>query len=113
MSRLETVAQRVLTPIILEESARIASSDQAAVAMWLQKTALISMLLSSSEQREQGYGLPPSEYRLLYEQSEVQQPLPASMVWIGSYAGPFTLGSMRVTPSATPAHASPVNTSCS
>jgi len=100
MSRLETVAQRVLTPIILGVSTHIDPADQAAVAMWLQKTALTSLLVSSSEQREQGYGLPPSEYRLLYEQSAALEPLPSSMVWIASYAGAFTLGSMQVTPLA-------------
>jgi hypothetical protein len=100
MSRLETLVQPVLTPIILGESARIAPADQAAVAMWLQKTALMSLLVSSSEDREDGYGLPPEEYRLLYEQSEALQPPLPSMFWVASYAGPFTLGSMGVTPLA-------------
>jgi hypothetical protein len=65
MSRLETIAQRVLTPIVLGDSSRIAAADQGAVAMWLHKTVLVSMLMSSSEQREKGHGLPPSEYWLL------------------------------------------------
>jgi hypothetical protein len=50
MSKLETVAQRVLTPLIQGEPGTIALEDQAAIATWAQKTALTSMLLSSKEQ---------------------------------------------------------------
>jgi hypothetical protein len=63
MSRLEDVARRVLTPFILGESGKLARADQGAIAAWLQKTALVAMLVSSEQARAGGYGLPPAEYR--------------------------------------------------
>lgn len=63
MSNLEAVAQRVLAPFIRGESGAIAVEDQAAIATWVQKTALTAMLLSSKEQRDSGYGLDPAEYK--------------------------------------------------
>jgi hypothetical protein len=98
MERLEAVAQRVLTPLILGEPGQIDPADQGAIATWLQKTALVAMLISSAEDREQGYGLPPSEYELLYAQRESMEPLPSSMFWVGRHTGELRLGSVRVTP---------------
>jgi hypothetical protein len=98
MERLEAVAQRVLTPLVLGKPGQIDPADQAAIATWLQKTALVAMLISSVEEREQGYGLPPSEYSLLYEQRESMAPLPASMFWVGQYTGELRKGSVWVTP---------------
>jgi transposase InsO family protein len=98
MESLEQVAQRVLTPLILGEPGRIHQTDQGAVAAWAQKTALVAMLMSSAEDREQGYGLPPSEYELLYQLRDHKTPLPASMFWIGRYTGELKLGSVWVTP---------------
>ncbi|WP_442542587.1 hypothetical protein ACSBOX_11590 [Arthrobacter sp. KN11-1C] len=98
MEGLEQVAHRVLTPLILGEPGGIHQGDQGAVAAWLQKTALVAMLVSSADDREQGYGLPPSEYELLYQLRNDKTPLPASMFWIGRYSGELRLGSVWVTP---------------
>lgn len=98
MGSIEGVAKRVLTPLILGESRHIEEGDQGAIALWAQKTALISMLLSSAEDRAQGYGLPPSEYELLYARRDMLEPLPSSQFWIGRYAGSLQLGSVWVTP---------------
>ncbi|WP_298443129.1 hypothetical protein [Ferrimicrobium sp.] len=87
MSRLEVIANRVLTPLIRGESGSIEPSDQAAIAAWVQKTALVAMLVSSEDDRARGYGLPPSEYSEMYASSEVLEPLPATQVWIGRYSG--------------------------
>jgi hypothetical protein len=94
MGNLEQVAKRVLTPLILGESGLIAQEDQPAIATWLQKTALVSMLLSSAEDREQGYGLPQPEFAALYAQRMELAPLPSSMFWVGRYEGEFRLGSV-------------------
>lgn len=98
MGSLEELAKRVLAPLILGEPGRISAEDQPAIAMWLQKTALVSMLLSSASDREQGYGLPPSEYAALYAQRAALTPLQISMFWVGRYEGELRLGSVWVTP---------------
>jgi hypothetical protein len=98
MSRLEGVAKRVLTPLILGDLAQVEPSDQGAIAAWLQKTALVAMLVSSGEARAQGYGLPRSEYRNLHARRDSAEPLPATHVWIGNYEGHRRTGSVWVTP---------------
>lgn len=100
MGSLEEVAKRVLTPLILGQPGRIAADDQPAIAMWLQKTALVSMLLSSADDRDQGYGLPPLEYAALYAQRSALEPLESSLFWAGRYGGELRLGSVWVTPLA-------------
>ncbi|WP_426763052.1 hypothetical protein ACP3TD_11560 [Pseudarthrobacter sp. 1G09] len=107
MSRLEGTAQRVLTPMILGEPGTIAFEDRAAIAMWIQKTALTAMLVSSQEQRDGGYGLPASEYAALYEQRERMQPLDASRFWVGRYAEADGFSGVRVTPLAIRAPGTP------
>ena len=99
MSRLEAIAQRVLTPFILGEPGAISPEDQGAVAVWDQKTALTAMLVSSQEDREGGYGLPASEYHALYVVRDKAQPLPDSQFWVGRYSG-VRAWSVRVTPLA-------------
>ncbi|WP_181762638.1 hypothetical protein [Pseudarthrobacter sp. B4EP4b] len=98
MSQLEKAAQRVLTPFILGKPGTIAVEDQAVIAMWAQKTALTAMLLSSEKRRDEGYGLAPSEYTALYKQRERMQPLDASRIWVGKYAGTDGFSGVRVTP---------------
>lgn len=98
MSKLETLVQRVLTPLILDEPGTIALDDQAAVATWVQKTALTAMLLSSKEQRENGYGLSPSEYKELYARRELMRPPDASQFWVGRFEGVNGFSAVRVTP---------------
>jgi hypothetical protein len=98
MSRLEVVAQRVLTPLILGGTAHIPQSDHAPIVAWLQKTALVAMLMSSEDERADGYGLPTHEYRALYDQRAAMDPLPATQAWIGRYAGESRLASTWVTP---------------
>ncbi|BBJ39967.1 hypothetical protein SSPO_026850 [Streptomyces antimycoticus] len=99
MSRLEVVAQRVLTPLILGQSGRIEATDQGAIAGWVQKTALTAMLVSSEADRGRGYGLPASEYHELYALRDELRPLPASQFWAGRYEG-VRGWSIRVTPLA-------------
>ena len=97
MSRLESVAQRVLSRLILDEAGMVELSDQSAIAAWVQKTALVAMLVSSEEERASGYGLPVTEYRALYALRDELRPLPASRFWIGRYDGERT-GAAWVTP---------------
>ncbi|MEV7031719.1 hypothetical protein AB0N99_16015 [Streptomyces sp. NPDC093272] len=99
MSRLEVVAQRVLTPLILGQPGRIEAADQGAIAAWVQKTALTAMLVSSEADRGRGYGLPASEYHELYALRNELPPLPASQFWAGRYEG-VRGWSIRVTPLA-------------
>ena len=87
LSALENASQSVLAPLIRGESRRLPDDDQALIAAWTCKTALVSQLLSSEEARSDGQGLPRSEYVALYEQRELMEPLPSSQYWIGSYAG--------------------------
>jgi hypothetical protein len=98
MARLEGVAQRVLTPLIRGDLGAIAIDDQASIATWVQKTALIAMLLSSKGQRRRGYGLAQSEYRALYEQRDGIGPLDTSQVWIGRYGASAAFAAVQVTP---------------
>jgi hypothetical protein len=99
MSRLEVVAQRVLTRFILGDPGEIRPADMGAVAAWTHKTALTAMLVSSEEERAGGYGLPASEYRELYQLRDEMRPLLRSQFWIGQYAG-VRGWSVRVTPLA-------------
>ncbi len=87
MSRLESVAARVLTPMILGKSGSITSIDQPPVAAWVHKTVLVNMLVSSEEDRAHGYGLPATEYRELFELREQGLPLTNTRFWIGRYQG--------------------------
>ncbi|MGY3565080.1 hypothetical protein [Sinomonas sp. RB5] len=100
MSRLDVIAQRALTPLILGNAVSVAIDDQPEIAKWIQKTALTAMLLSSQDQRDAGYGLPPSEYDALYGQRHLKQPLDASRFWLGRYEGPEGFWAVRVTPLA-------------
>lgn len=98
MSQLEAAAQRVLTPLILGKSGAIKPEDQAVIAMWMQKTTLTAMLLSSKEQREEGYGLSQAEYAALYDRRDRMQPLEASRFWVGRYDGTAGFAAVHVTP---------------
>ena len=62
LSELEGAAKPVLTPLIRGESRRLPDDDQALIAEWTCKTALISLLISSEEARHGGYGVPATEY---------------------------------------------------
>lgn len=98
MSQLEDIAQRVLTPLILGRPGTIEAIDHAAIATWVQKTALVAMLLSSDEQRSNGYGFAPSTYRALYEIRDRKEPLDATQTWVGHYQGAPNNWAVRVTP---------------
>jgi hypothetical protein len=97
MSRLEVIAQRVLSPLILGHTGEIKAADHSAIAAWVQKTALTAMLISSEEERARGYGLPASEYREIFALRDEVHPLPASQFWAGRYKG-VRQASVRVTP---------------
>jgi hypothetical protein len=98
MGRLEGVAARVLTRMILGRAGTIERNDQAAIVRWATKTALVGMLLSSDRDRAAGYGVPASEYQKLYALREQVQPLPNTQFWIGRYSGSQRLASLPVTP---------------
>lgn len=98
MSHLEKIAQRVLTPFILGRPGQIEPEDTAAIAAWVQKTTLTTMLISSEAQRRDGYGLPTSEYRNLWAARGAAQPLPASQFWIGRYTGQRRIAAAWATP---------------
>lgn len=98
LSRLEDVARRVLTPLLRGKPGTITHPDCRTLAAWVQKTASITMLMSSEEDREAGYGLPPAEYRDFYARRETSAPLPDTHVWIGRYDGPNRTGSISVVP---------------
>lgn len=99
MSGLEGVARRVLTPFILGSPGEIPTQDLGAIAAWVHKTVLTAMLVSSEQERADGYGLPPSEYLALYAVRESKVPLSASRSWIGRYNGARG-AAVRVTPLA-------------
>ena len=98
MSHLEDCAQQVLSPLILGKPGSIEPEDQGQIAMWVQKTALTAMLLSSKEQRDAGHGLPQSVYTALYERRDRMEPLDASRFWVGRYDGAAGFSAVRVTP---------------
>jgi hypothetical protein len=84
LSGLESAARPVLTPLIRGEARRLPDDDQALIAAWTCKTALVSLLNSADEAQP---GVPPGEYTELYEQRNRMEPPPFSQYWIGSYAG--------------------------
>jgi hypothetical protein len=98
MKRLEDLAAEVLTPWIRGEPATVQPPDQATIALWLQKTALVSLLVSAASGKMTGQGLPASEYHQLYEQRDAMVPMLASQVWIGHYTGPDRSPLLWVTP---------------
>jgi len=98
MSRLEDIAKIILTPLILGDSGFIQPPDQGAIAAWVQKTALVAMLVSTEDERAHGYGLPLSEYREMFAHREALEPLPATKIWIGRYNGQVHRNSVRVVP---------------
>jgi hypothetical protein len=98
MNRLEEVAKRVLTPLILGESGSIHPADHGAIAAWAQKTALVAMLVSPEDDRARGYGLPESEYHQLYDLRDAMEPLPDTQLWVGRYEGRARTASVWVVP---------------
>jgi hypothetical protein len=98
LSRLEGAAKPVIAPLIRGEPRRLPVDDQALIAAWTCKTALVSLLISSDEARASGYGVPPAEYSALYAQRDRMEPLPFSQYWIGSYTGDRRASSIWVTP---------------
>ncbi len=98
LSDLEAAAKPLITPLILGEPRRLPFEDQALIAAWTCKTALVSLLISSEEARLSGYGVPPTEYTELYAQRGRMEPLPRSQYWSGSYTGERRGASIWVTP---------------
>lgn len=98
MGRLEEVAKRVLTPMILGGSGRIEPSDRGAIAAWVQKTVFMAMYVSSAGDRAQGHGIAPHEYTLLYQQRDLSEPAPNSKFWVSSYSGALRQGAAWATP---------------
>ena len=98
MSNLEAVASRVLSPFILGKAGSVSEKDAGAVVAWVQKTALVGLLVSSEDDRTRGYGVRAHEYRALYELRDEAAPLPASQFWIGRHDGEQRLASVWVTP---------------
>ncbi|ATY17186.1 hypothetical protein CU254_42195 (plasmid) [Amycolatopsis sp. AA4] len=95
LSELERKAKPVLTPLIRGEPRRLSVDDQALIAAWTCKTALVSLLASATGPRPGG---PPEEYTALYAHRDRAEPLPFSQYWIGSYTGDLRAASAWVTP---------------
>jgi len=70
LSQLEGAAKPVIAPLIRGEGRRLPFEDQALIAAWTCKTALVSLLVSSEQARASGYGVPPTEYTALYAQRD-------------------------------------------
>ena len=98
MSRLERSAKPILTPLIHGEARQVPDDDQRVIAARAFKTALVSMLSSSDEERARGYGVPAAEYTALYAARDQPEPLPYSQFWIGYYAGQRPSGTIRLVP---------------
>jgi hypothetical protein len=98
MSGLEQVARRVLTPMIRGEETVVSKDDQPVLAMWALKTTLVAMMVSSQEDRAQGYGLPPAEFVELHSQRDQRQPPDHVQVWLGRFDGKQHLASVQATP---------------
>lgn len=98
MSALESTAGQVLSPLILGQEGRISRDDAKGIAAWIQKTALVGMLVSSDSARAGGYGLPQSEYSSLYTLRCEGGLLPNSCYWLGRYNGRQRVSSIWVTP---------------
>lgn len=98
MSALEAAAARVLPPLILDGHGMIEPSDGPLIAAWVQKTALVNMLVSSKGDRADGYGLPGFEYHALFAVRGRAAPLPHTRAWIGRYDGERVRASACVTP---------------
>ena len=87
MSALDATAKGALMPLLLGAPGRLSSSAHAGIAAWTQKIILVAMLVSSKEQRANGYGVPPTEYRELYTRQLDKAPLTHSQIWIGRHRG--------------------------
>ena len=98
LSELEGAAKPIIAPLIRGEARCLPYEDQALIAAWTCKTALVSLLMSSDEARAGGYGVPPPEYTALYAQRDRMEPLPFSQYWIGSHTGDRRTSSIWVTP---------------
>jgi hypothetical protein len=98
LSRLEGEAKPIIAPLIRGEGRRLPYDDQALIAAWTCKTALVSLLASSEEARANGYGVPLTEYTTLYAHRDRLEPLPFSQYWIGCYTGDRRGASIWVTP---------------
>ena len=96
MSDLEAVASRVLPSLVLGEKGVIEPEDTGAIAAWIQKTAMVAMLVSSAADRAAGYGIPASEYGEMFARREGMVPLPHTQFWFGRFAGETIL--QQVTP---------------
>lgn len=100
MSKLEAVAARVLSPIILAKASAIDVNDAAALTAWAQKTALVSMCMLDRSERAANGGLPVEEFRALYARRDSLEPLPDTQLWLARYRGRQRLAAAYVTPMA-------------
>jgi hypothetical protein len=98
MSKLESDARPLLTPLVLNEPHEMSSADQALVALWTTKTALVAMQALPKAERDGRASLPSAEYTALYEQRHKRTPLPFTQFWIGRDAAARPAGSVRVVP---------------
>lgn len=64
MSDLERVAQETLSSMILAQPSHV-QANQGALTRWIQKAAMVAMLISSEKERISGYGIAKSEYAAL------------------------------------------------
>jgi hypothetical protein len=98
MSALEKGVMDALAPLIRGEPASVPAHAQAIIATWIQKTALVGMLVNARIEREGKRQVPADEYHLFFENRVSQTPLPSSQFWLGRYDGTMRVGSIFAVP---------------
>src|SRR5664280_1348622 len=89
---------RGLAPDDRGKDTTVPDKDQPTLAMWALKTTLMAMRSSSQQDRDQGYGLPPTEFTDLPRQKDQLRPPDHVQVWLGHYSGQQHLASVQATP---------------
>lgn len=98
MSELEKSVQPILASMILGRQTLIEPTTQPILAEWAFKTSIVSMLLLPPQDREDGRGLPPTEYTALFAGRKEKMPPAHVQAWIGHYSGSYPMLSTQVTP---------------
>lgn len=98
MSRLESDAQRSVTPMLEGIAMTIARDDLGALSKWFQKTALVAMLVVNRLDPSPEPFSFQTDYRTLYELRHQNSPTEDSQFWMGQYSGKRQFASSTVTP---------------
>jgi hypothetical protein len=96
MSRLEAMAQPILSPMMVDGGWRLLDErSQRIAAAWALKTAMVLQLLDPTSS-----AIPALHYQGLYALRDQPQPLPHMSSWAGRYTGEMLAVSMRNHPMA-------------